>query len=80
MRHELRDLIVGTLTEPRTLQRGYFDPKGVRRMLDEHFRGRRDHSPRIWRLLMAELWQRNFVEGLTARGPQPVTSSVGEGL
>ena len=80
MRHELKDLIVGTLTEPRTLQRGYFDLKGVRRMLDEHFRGRRDHSPRIWRLLMAELWHRNFVEGLPTRGPQPVTSSVGEGL
>jgi asparagine synthase (glutamine-hydrolysing) len=80
MRHELKDLIVGTLTEPRTLQRGYFDLKGVRRMLDEHFRERRDHSPRIWRLLMAELWHRNFVEGLPTRGPQPVTSSVGEGL
>jgi len=80
MRHELKDLIVGTLTEPRTLQRGYFDLKGLRRMLDEHFRGRRDHSPRIWRLLMAELWLRNFVEGLPTRGPQPATSSVGEGL
>ncbi|HLZ39523.1 MAG TPA: asparagine synthase (glutamine-hydrolyzing) [Candidatus Sulfotelmatobacter sp.] len=80
MRHELKDLIVTTLTESRTMQRGYFDAKGVHRMLDEHFRERRDHSARIWRLLMAELWHRNFVEGLPARGPQAVTSSVGEGL
>ncbi|MGA8762926.1 MAG: asparagine synthase C-terminal domain-containing protein, partial [Candidatus Sulfotelmatobacter sp.] len=62
MRHELKDLIVTTLTEPRTVQRGYFKPKGVRRLLDEHFQGRRDHSPRIWRLLMLELWHRNFLE------------------
>ena len=80
MRHELKDLILTTLTEPRTMQRGYFDAKGVRRMLDEHFRERRDHSARIWRLLMAELWYRNFIEALPARAPQPVTSSVGEGL
>lgn len=80
MRHELKDLIVSTLTEPRTMQRGYFDAKGVRRMLDEHFRERRDHSARIWRLLMAELWYRNFVEGSPVCGSQPVTSSVGEGL
>jgi asparagine synthase (glutamine-hydrolysing) len=62
MRHELKELIHTVLLEERTLQRGYFNPKGVRRLLDEHFRGRRDHSPRVWRLLMFELWYRNFVE------------------
>jgi asparagine synthase (glutamine-hydrolysing) len=55
-------MILTILLEPRTLQRGYFNPAGVRRLLDEHFRERRDHSPRIWRLLMFELWQRNFLE------------------
>ena len=35
---------------------------GVRQMLDEHFQGRRDHSARIWRLLIFELWHRNFLE------------------
>ena len=78
MRHELKDLIVTTLTEPRTVQRGYFNPKGVGRMLDEYFGGRRDHSFRIWRLLMLELWQRNFVEGLSARSPEAIPSSVGD--
>jgi asparagine synthase (glutamine-hydrolysing) len=62
MRHELKELIVTALTESRTMQRGYFNPKGVRRILDEHFDGRRDHSPRIWRMLMLELWHRNFLE------------------
>ena len=62
IRHELKDLILTVLLEPRTLQRGYFNPQGVRQLLDEHLRGRRDHSPRIWRLLMFELWHRNFLE------------------
>jgi hypothetical protein len=52
------------LLEPRTEQRGYFDPIGVRRILEEHFRGRRDRSSAIWRLLMFELWHRNFLESL----------------
>jgi asparagine synthase (glutamine-hydrolysing) len=62
MRNELKDLILTILLEPKTTQRGYFDPAGVSHLLDEHFRGRRDHSGRIWRLLMFELWHRNYLE------------------
>jgi asparagine synthase (glutamine-hydrolysing) len=65
MRNELRELILTTLLEPRTLQRGYFDSIGVRRLLDEHFSGRRDRSSAIWRLLIFELWHRNFLEGFS---------------
>ncbi len=61
-RHELKDLIVSALLEPRTLQRGYVNPPAVRQMLDEHFRGRRNHAGQIWRLLMLELWHRNYLE------------------
>jgi asparagine synthase (glutamine-hydrolysing) len=64
MRNELRELILATLLDPRTLQRGYFDPAGVRRLLDEHFSGRRDRSSAIWRLLIFELWHRNFLESI----------------
>lgn len=62
IRNELKDLILSVLLEPRTLQRGYFNPASVRRLLDEHFRQRRDHSDQIWRLLIFELWHRNFLE------------------
>lgn len=62
IRHELKDLVLSVLLEPRTLQRGYFNPQGVRQLLDEHFRGHRDHSGGIWRLLILELWHRNFLE------------------
>ena len=50
------------------MQRGYFDARGVRQLLDEHFRGRRDQSGRIWRLLMFELWHRNYLERLPTSG------------
>ncbi len=79
MRHELKDLVQTILLEPRTLQRGYFNVAGVRRMLGEHFDQRRDHSARLWRLLMFELWHRNFLErvGTTERFSDPVAAVSG---
>ena len=65
-RHELKDLILTVLLEPRTLQRGYLNPRSVRELLDEHFRRRRNHAGRIWRLLMFELWHRNYLAKLHA--------------
>jgi len=61
MRNELKDVLM-ILLEPRTLQRGYFDPSGIRKLMDDHLCGRRESSGRIWRLLMFELWHRNFLE------------------
>jgi asparagine synthase (glutamine-hydrolysing) len=81
MRGELKDLILSVLLEPRALQRGYLNPQGVRRLLDEHFAARRDHSPRIWRLLMFELWHRNFLSQLknaeSASTPFPTLDTAG---
>ncbi len=61
MRDELKDML-NILLEPRTLQRGYFKPDAIRRILDDHFRSRRDHSQVLWLLLIFELWHRNFLE------------------
>jgi asparagine synthase (glutamine-hydrolysing) len=61
MRSELKDMLM-ILLEPRTLERGYFAPDGVRRLMDNHLlRGRTMTGP-LWRLLMFELWHRNFLE------------------
>jgi asparagine synthase (glutamine-hydrolysing) len=61
MRHELKEFLL-MLLEPRTLQRGYFHEQGVRKLLGEFLRGRSNDPLPIWRLLMFELWQRNFLE------------------
>jgi asparagine synthase (glutamine-hydrolysing) len=51
-----------TLTDPRTVSRGYFDQSYVGLLFDEHHRRRRDHSWRLWSLFVLELWHRQFME------------------
>jgi asparagine synthase (glutamine-hydrolysing) len=59
---QLRQRIRDTLQDPRTIQRGYTTRAYVELLLDEHERGRRDHSMALWALLMLELWHRQFVD------------------
>jgi asparagine synthase (glutamine-hydrolysing) len=62
----LRGRVRGTLTESRTRQRGLFEQSHVALLLDEHERGRRDHSHKLWSLFMLELWQRTYVDAADA--------------
>jgi asparagine synthase (glutamine-hydrolysing) len=59
---QLRERIHDTLTEQRTRERGYIAPAYVQLLLDEHERGRRDHSTQLWTLFMLELWHRVVYE------------------
>ena len=73
MRNELKEQFLAILLEPRTLQRGYFRPEAVRSLLKEHMSKRRNRSGILWRMLILELWHRNFLESgkfgdLTLRG------------
>ena len=77
MRDEMKDGLLSILTEPRTLQRGYFKPKAVRALLDEHFRGYRDHAGAIWLLLILELWHRNFLEARGVESPTLMAEVAG---
>ncbi len=61
LRGELRELVSDTLLSTRALQRGYFQPAALTRLLREHWQGTADHSFKLWNLLMLELWQREFV-------------------
>jgi asparagine synthase (glutamine-hydrolysing) len=70
MRNQLRGGLLGILDEPRTLQRGYFKPNAIRRLLNEHLRGYRDRAGAIWLLLVFELWHRNFLEARGANIPR----------
>jgi len=42
---------------------GFYDTARIRAILDEHKRGVRDHSHRLWSVLNFELWHRIFIEG-----------------
>jgi asparagine synthase (glutamine-hydrolysing) len=52
---------------PRSLGRGYFDPRSIRTMLGEHRRGRRDYGTWLWCLIVLEIWHRHFVDADTRR-------------
>ena len=76
MRSELKGQFLDLLLEPRTLQRGYFRPEGVRALVKEHLSGRRNRSGVLWKMLILELWHRNFLES-KRYGTQPV-ADIGE--
>jgi len=62
MRDESREQVTDILLEARTSQRGYFKPLAVKALVGEHERGRRNRSGMLWRMLVLELWHRNFLE------------------
>jgi asparagine synthase (glutamine-hydrolysing) len=59
---QLRERLHETLSEKRTSDRGFVENVYVRTLLDEHERGRRDHSTQLWALFMLELWFRSYVD------------------
>lgn len=61
-RNDLKDLVHETLLSAQSLGRGYFRRAAIEALLAEHAAGRRDHSARIWSLLMLELWHRQWLD------------------
>ncbi|HMQ04651.1 MAG TPA: asparagine synthase (glutamine-hydrolyzing) [Pyrinomonadaceae bacterium] len=61
-RTEMREFVRGVLLSGRALDRGIIRPEILRNYVDEHTEGRRDHSPRLWSLLMLELWFQRFID------------------
>ncbi len=59
---QLKDRIHETLSDKTTLERGFFDAKYIKVLLDEHAKKRRDHSYSLWILYILELWQRRFLD------------------
>jgi len=64
MKHELKELLFSLLLDSHALERGYFSEAGIRRLLAEFSAGHTTDYLPIWRLMMFELWQRNFLEQL----------------
>jgi asparagine synthase (glutamine-hydrolysing) len=50
------------LLDPGSRRRGQLRPERVERLLDCHIQGLADHSEMIWRLVIYELWHREFVD------------------
>jgi asparagine synthase (glutamine-hydrolysing) len=59
---DLRDFFTDVLLSSRAKQRGYFRPRFIDRLVREHVTGRRDHSQRLWGLVVFELWHRLYLD------------------
>ena len=62
-REELKEILMDTLHSSRARQRGYFKIAQVDSLLKEHQSGQTDHSPKLWDLLVLELWEQMFIDG-----------------
>jgi asparagine synthase (glutamine-hydrolysing) len=62
LRAELKPMAYDTLLSQSARERGLFRPDYVRRLLDEHCSGERNHHTRLWALLMLELWFRMWID------------------
>jgi asparagine synthase (glutamine-hydrolysing) len=62
----LSDLLNDLLSDTRIKDAGYLDPVRVRRLIDEHQAGRRNHRKVLWTMLNLELWR--DARGIPGRG------------
>jgi asparagine synthase (glutamine-hydrolysing) len=60
-RNELKQELRDVLLDPVCLGRGLFRPEAIENLVAEHVEGKREHSPRLWALLMLELWFRRYL-------------------
>jgi asparagine synthase (glutamine-hydrolysing) len=61
-RGSMRELFADTLLSQKSRARGYFDQSFVARLVDEHLSGTRDHTLRLWQLVIFERWHAQYVD------------------
>ena len=61
-RNDLHGYVQSVLTDPSTEGRGYFEPREVRSLIEDHGTGRADNHSALWRLIILEEWHRRFID------------------
>lgn len=62
LKKELRDYSWDILLGPTTLQRGIWEGKYVRKLLEQHNQNKVNHDRLLWGLITLEMWMRHFVD------------------
>lgn len=62
LRHDLRPMVDDVLSERSVRERGLFDPKGVRNMVEQDRNRRYDASYTIFSMMCIEIWCRMFID------------------
>ncbi|MEP6593276.1 MAG: asparagine synthase-related protein, partial [Acidobacteriota bacterium] len=73
----LTDVFSDVLRSPLTRQRGYFEPQFVDRLVAEHLAGRRDHTLRLWQLMVFELWHRQYLDAPLSQAHSSTVVGIG---
>lgn len=61
-RTDLKSYVREVLLGAEALRRRYFNESAIRRLIDEHQSGTRDHGHKLWALLTFEIWHRIFID------------------
>jgi asparagine synthase (glutamine-hydrolysing) len=62
LRRDLRPTLDELLAPDRIRARGLFEVEAVERLKREHLSGARTHADRLWTLMMAEMWMREYLD------------------
>lgn len=62
-RNELRGFAYNTILDNSEGIKLFFNLSYIKQLLDEHASGRKNHSLRIWSLIIFEMWYRKFAKG-----------------
>ena len=68
----LREVILAE----RSLARGYFQPKALERVFEEHVTGAVNHKKLLWSILCFEWWNRIFMDGERPERQPPETQDL----
>jgi asparagine synthase (glutamine-hydrolysing) len=61
LKTELREMMLATLAEKKLAQLGLFQPDYVATLIREHLENRRNHSHRLWPLIVFQLWADHYL-------------------
>lgn len=75
-RGDLREFFSDILLSSPARQRGYFEPRFVERLVREHVTARRDHTLRLWALVVFELWHRQYLDRRVESQVAPAATRV----
>ena len=73
LRGELEPFARETLSAEALRRQGFFDPRRVESLIDDHVSRREDRSRQLWGLLAFTLWYEHHVERTPGRPPIPET-------
>ena len=59
----MRPFVEDTLSPQTIRSAGVFNPKVVRRLLDDHFNRRANYDNQIWALMSFSIWHQEYIGG-----------------